>query len=216
MIGDITRWIMDMMQAHGPAVVFLGVIVESIIVPIPSPLIIMGAGALLIQPGLSWSGALGPIAAKIVLPGAVASTLGAYFAFGIAYWGGKPMIDRFGAFLGFGWDDITAMEARLKGRVPTMIFLLRAAPIVPLSLISAAAGVLRLPLGQFTLWTFVGSIPRCLLLGYLGYLTRDTYEGLAKQINTAESLISAGIVAGVLAVVLWLRARMKVPVAAAK
>lgn len=198
-----------MMQAHGPIVVFLGVIVESIIVPIPSPLIIMGAGALLIQPGLSWSGALGPIVAKIVVPGAVASTLGAYFAYGIAYWGGKPMVDRFGGFLGFDWEDILGMEARLQGRVPTMIFLLRALPIVPLSLISAAAGGLRLPLGQFTLWTFIGSVPRCLLLGYLGYLTRDTYEGLAKHINTAESLISAGIVAGVMGVVLWLRARMK-------
>jgi membrane protein DedA with SNARE-associated domain len=208
MIGEMTRWIMDMMLAHGPAVVFLGVIIESVIVPIPSPLIIMGAGALLIQPGLSWSGAFGPILGKIVLPGAVASTLGAYFAFGIAYWGGKPMIDRFGRFLGFNWNDILDMEARLKGRVPTMIFLLRAAPIVPLSLISAAAGVLRLPLGPFTLWTFVGSLPRCLLLGYLGYLTRDTYEGLAKSINTAESLISAGIVAGVMAIILVLRARM--------
>lgn len=209
MIADITRWIMDMMQAHGPAVVFLGVIVESVIVPIPSPLIIMGAGALLIQPGLSWSGAFTPIVLKIVLPGAVASTLGAYFAYAIAYWGGKPLIDRFGAFLGFDWDDILGMEARIKGRVPTMIFLLRALPIVPLSLISAAAGVLRLPMGQFTLWTFVGSIPRCLLLGYLGYLTRDTYEGLAKNINTIESLISAGIVAGVMGAVLYLRARMK-------
>ena len=68
---------------------------------------------------------------------------------------------------------------------------------------------MRLPLGQFTLWTFIGSIPRCLLLGYLGYLTRDSYEGLAKNINTAESLISAGIVASVIGVVLWLRSRMK-------
>jgi membrane protein DedA with SNARE-associated domain len=209
MIGEITRWIMDMMQTHGAAVVFLGVIIESIIVPIPSPMIIMGAGALLIQPGLSWSGAFAPIALKIVLPGAVASTLGAYFAYGIAYWGGKPMIDRFGAFLGFDWNDIMGMEARLKGRVSTMIFLLRALPIVPLSLISAAAGVLRLPLAQFSLWTFAGSIPRCLLLGYLGYLTRDTYEGLAKNINTLETLISAGIVAGVMGVILWLRSRMK-------
>jgi membrane protein DedA with SNARE-associated domain len=209
MIGDITRWIMDMMQAHGPAVVFLGVIVESVIVPIPSPLIIMGAGALLIEPGLSWPAAFGPIVGKIVLPGAVASTLGAYFAYGIAYWGGKPMIDRFGKFLGFDWADIQGMERRLEGRASLMIFLLRAAPIVPLSLISAAAGVLRLPPSQFATWTFLGSLPRCLLLGYLGYLTRDTYEGLAKQINTAESLISAGIVAAVMGAVLWLRARMK-------
>jgi len=90
-----------------------------------------------------------------------------------------------------------------------MIFLLRALPIVPLSLISAAAGVLRLPIAQFSLWTFIGSIPRCFLLGYLGYLTRDTYEGLAKNLNTVETLVSAGIVASVIGVVLWLRSRMK-------
>ncbi len=208
MIGDITRWIMEMLQAHGPIVVFWGVIIESVIVPIPSPLIIMGAGALLIEPGLSWPGAFLPIATRIVLPGAVASTLGAFFAYGIAYWGGKPMIDRFGGFLGFDWDDILAMEKRLEGRTSLMIFLLRAAPIVPLSLISAAAGVLRLPATRFALWTFLGSIPRCLLLGYLGYLSRDTYEGLAKHINRAESLISAAIVVGVFALVLWARARM--------
>lgn len=208
MIGDITRQIMEAMQAHGPVVVFWGVIIESIIVPIPSPLIIMGAGALLIEPGLSKGAAFLPIATRIVLPGAVASTLGAFFAYGIAYWGGKPMIDRFGRFLGFDWDDILGMEGRLKGRVPLMVFLLRAAPIVPLSLISAAAGVLRLPVWQFSLWTFLGSLPRCLLLGYLGYLTRDTYEGLAKSINRAESLVSAAIVLGAVALVLLLRARM--------
>lgn len=205
----MTQWIMDMMRAHGPATVFIGVIIESVIVPIPSPLIIMGAGALLIEPGLSWAAALPPIFLKIVLPGAAASTLGAFFAYGIAYWGGKPMIDRFSAFLGFTWEDIGAMEKRLAGRVGLMIFLLRALPIVPLSLISAAAGVLRLPAGGFSLWTFLGSLPRCLILGLLGYLTRDTYEGLAGRLNSAEGLVSAAIVAGAFGLILWLRRRLR-------
>jgi membrane protein DedA with SNARE-associated domain len=206
---EITSWIMSMMQTHGPATVFIGVIIESIIVPIPSPLIIMGAGAILIDPALSFGAAFLPIITKIVLPGAIASTVGAFFAFFIAYWGGKPAIDRFGRFLGFGWSDIENMERRLAGRVNLMIFLFRALPIVPLSLISAAAGVLRLPIWQFTLWTFIGSIPRCLLLGYLGYLTRDTYQSLAGHLNSAESLVSGLIVLAVFGVIFWLRARMK-------
>jgi membrane protein DedA with SNARE-associated domain len=196
MVGDITRQIMDAMAAHGPVVVFWGVIIESIIVPIPSPLIIMGAGALLIEPGLSKGAAFLPIATRIVLPGAVASTLGAFFAYGIAYWGGKPMIDRFGRFLGFDWDDILSMEKRIAGRVPLMVFLLRAAPIVPLSLISAAAGVLRLPVLQFSLWTFLGSLPRCLLLGYLGRVPglrrhrarRGRHRAAAARAHVAQAL----------------------------
>lgn len=200
---------MALMRDHGPATVFLGVIIESVIVPIPSPLIIMGAGALLIEPGLTPAGALAPILLRIVLPGAVASTLGAFFAYGIAYWGGKPLIERLSSFLGFTWEDVLGMERRLEGRTSLMIFLLRALPIMPLSLISAAAGVLRLPAGAFSLWTFAGSLPRCLLLGYLGYLSRDAYEGLAKRINSVESLISAALVAGAFTLILWLRWRMK-------
>lgn len=209
MIGNITNWIMSLMVTHGAQTVFIGVIIESIIVPIPSPLIIMGAGAILIEPGLHWGAAFLPIFTKIVLPGGVASTLGAFFAFGIAYWGGKPMIDRFHKLLGFSWDDILGMEKRLEGRVSLMIFLLRALPIVPLSLISAAAGVLRIPIWQFTLWTFIGSIPRCLILGYLGYFTRDAYNGLAGNINSMESIVSVVIVVIAFGFILWLRSRLR-------
>lgn len=211
MIADITTWIMDLMRAHGPLTVFVGVIIESVIVPIPSPLIIMGAGAILIDPLNGAAGAALPIFLKIVLPGAVASTIGAYFTFLVAYWGGKPMIDRFKGILGFGWDEVLLMEKKIVGRVNLMIFLLRALPVVPLSLISAAAGVLRLPPVQFGFWTFLGSLPRCLILGWLGFLMRDTYHGLAKNINKVESLVSAAIVLGAIGLILWLRARMRRP-----
>lgn len=197
------------MQAHGPATVFAGVIIESVIVPIPSPLIIMGAGAILIEPGLSCVEAFPQIALKIVVPGAVASTVGAYFAYGIAFWGGRPLIDRFQGFLGFSWDDLTGMASRLEGRMGPMILLLRALPVVPLSLVSAAAGVLRLPPAGFASWTFLGSVPRCLILGYLGYLTRDAYEGLAGRLNSIEGLVSASILAGAFAGIFWLRARLR-------
>jgi membrane protein DedA with SNARE-associated domain len=209
MISHITSLIITALQTHGPLAVFVGVIIESLIVPIPSPLIIMGAGALLIEPTLSFFGAFLPIMLRIVLPGAVASTIGAYFTFFIAYWGGKPLIDKCSPFFGFRWSDVLLMEKKLIGRVNLMIFVLRALPVVPLSLISAAAGVLRLPIGQFTLWTFIGSVPRCLILGYLGFLTRDTYESLAGRLNSFESVISAGIVVVAFVLIFWLRHRMR-------
>jgi membrane protein DedA with SNARE-associated domain len=209
MIGDITAWIMNLMQTHGPWTVFVGVIIESVIVPIPSPLIIIGAGAILIEPGLNWGQALIPILGKIVFPGAIASTIGAYFTFLIALFGGKIAMDKMEKFLGFGWNDVLKMEQKLTGKVGLMIFLLRALPIMPLSLISAACGILRVPLLQFTVWTLLGSIPRCLILGYLGYLTRESYEGLAGRLNHWESLVSAGILVVAIAGILWLRARMR-------
>lgn len=209
MIHDITQWILSLMQTHGGLTVFIGVIIESVIVPIPSPLIIMGAGALLVPPGLGWVDAFIPIFFKIVLPGASASTIGALFTYGIAYWGGKPLIDRTSRFLGFTWDDVLFMEKKMKRGIGPMIFLLRALPIVPLSLISAAVGALRVPPVTFLAWTFAGSVPRCLILGYLGHLTRDAYEGLAGRLNHFESLISVGIVGVTFALILWLRHHMR-------
>ena len=47
-------WIMESIRAYGPWSVFAGVIIESVIVPIPSPLIIMGAGFILISSELSF------------------------------------------------------------------------------------------------------------------------------------------------------------------
>lgn len=209
MIADITNWIMTLMQTHGALAVFVGVIIESIIVPIPSPLIIMGAGTLLIPTGLPFTTTMIKILTIVVIPGCVASTLGSYITYLPAYWGGKPVIDRFSKFIGFNWDDVLWMETKLKNKEALMIFLLRALPIMPLSLISAAAGVLRFPIVLFTLWTFLGSLPRNLILAWLGFLTRDSFRGIAGHIDSMESYSSLVIVAVAIGVILWLRKKVR-------
>ena len=83
---EILNWIQATIRAYGPWSVFAGVIIESVIVPIPSPLIIMGAGFILISADLKVFEALTPILVQIVLPGAIASTLGAYIGYAIGYY----------------------------------------------------------------------------------------------------------------------------------
>ena len=207
---EILNRIMDSIRAHGAWSVFVGVIIESVIVPIPSPLIIMGAGFVLISPELSFLQALPPILLQIVLPGAIASTLGAYVGYAIGYFGGKPLVDRWERFLGFRWNDVEALERRFQsGQVNTTIFFLRALPIFPLSVISAAAGLLRLPIYQFSLWTFYGTSPRCLFLAYLGWGLGETYQGIAKGIDKAEGVVSGMLILAIFGVIIWLRARVR-------
>jgi membrane protein DedA with SNARE-associated domain len=209
-VAGLLNWIMESIRSYGAWSVFIGVIIESVIVPIPSPLIIMGAGFVLISPELSFLGALIPILLQIVLPGAVASTLGAYIGYGIGYFGGKTLVDRWKGFLGFNWNDVESLERRFQGgRINTTIFFLRALPIFPLSVISAAAGLLRLPLQQFSLWTFYGAIPRCLLLGYLGWGLGETYQGFAKGLDKAEGIVSGILILSIIGAIVWLRARVR-------
>ncbi len=191
MIADITQWVMELMRTHGQLSVFIGVIIEQIIVPIPSPLIVMGAGALLISPGLSIPNALLQILWIIVVPGTVASTLGSYIGYLISYYGGKALVTRYQRFLGVDWKEIENLERRFGGkREAVSIFLSRAIPVFPISLVSIFAGLLRIPVRPFTLYTFLGSVFRCLFLGFVGWWIGATYEKVATRLDSAETIVS--------------------------
>jgi membrane protein DedA with SNARE-associated domain len=209
-MSELLNWIMESIRSYGAWSVFIGVIIESVIVPIPSPLVIMGAGFILISPDVNATGAFLPILLKIVVPGSVASTLGAYIGYGIGFVGGKPVVDRWRGFLGFGWDEVKALERRFdRGQINLLIFCLRALPIFPLSLISAAAGLIRLPLHAFSLWTFYGTIPRCLFLGYLGWWMGETYHSAAYGIDRAEAVVSVVLIGAILWLNFWLRSKVR-------
>ena len=191
MISEITQWIMELMRTHGQLSVFIGVMIEQIIVPIPSPLIIMGAGAILILPGLSIPNAFLQILWIIVLPGSIASTLGSYIGYMISFYGGKALVIRFQRFLDVDWDQIERLEKRFQGKKEALsIFLSRAIPVFPISLISIFAGLLRVPIKPFTLYTFLGSVFRCFFLGFFGWWIGSTYEKVATRLDSVETIVS--------------------------
>jgi len=185
------------MRIYGQFSVFIGVIIEQIIVPIPSPLIIMGAGAVLIPPGISISNAFLQILWTIVLPGSIASTLGSYIGYMISFYGGKALVDRLQRFLDVDWDQIERLEKRFQGRGEGLsIFLSRAIPVFPISLVSIFAGLLRIPIKPFTIYTFLGSMFRCFFLGFFGWWIGATYEKAATRLNSVETIVSTVMLIG--------------------
>jgi len=197
LISEITQWIMESMRTHGQLAVFIGVMIEQIIVPIPSPLIIMGAGAILILPGISIPNAFLQILWVIVLPGSLASTLGSYIGYMVSFYGGKALVLRLQRFLDVDWDQIERLEKRFQGRKEAWsIFLSRAIPVFPISLVSVFAGLLRIPIKPFTVYTFLGSIFRCFFLGFFGWWIGATYEKAATHIDSVETIISIVMLIG--------------------
>lgn len=191
MISGITQWILELMRAHGQLSVFIGVMIEQVIVPIPSPMIIMGAGAILISPELSILNAFLQILWLIVLPGTIASTLGSYIGYTISYYGGKALVIRFQRFLDVDWNQIERLEKRFQGKKEAWsLFLARAIPVFPISLVSIFSGLFRIPIRPFTLYTFLGSIFRCLFLGFVGWWAGATYEKVAGHLDSLETIIS--------------------------
>jgi membrane protein DedA with SNARE-associated domain len=188
---------MELMRSHGQISVFIGVMIEQIIVPIPSPMIIMGAGAILIPPGLSIPHAFLQILWVIVLPGSIATTLGSYIGYLISFYGGKALVIRLERFLDVDWNQIERLEKRFQGKKEALsIFLSRAIPVFPISLVSIFAGLLRIPIRPFTLFTFLGSIFRTLFLGFFGWWIGATYEKAASRLDSVETIISIFMLIG--------------------
>jgi len=197
LIAEITQWIMELMRTHGQLSVFIGVMIEQIIVPIPSPLIVMGAGAILISSGFSIPNAFLQILWIVVLPGTIASTLGSYIGYTISFYGGKALVIRLQRFLDVDWSQIEKLERRFQGRKEAWsIFLSRAIPVFPISLVSILAGLLRVPLRPFTLYTFLGSIFRCFFLAFFGWWIGATYEKVATRLDSVETIISVLMLIG--------------------
>lgn len=197
MISEITHWIMELMRAHGQLSVFIGVMIEQVIVPIPSPLIIMGAGAILIPAELSIPNAFLQILWIIVLPGSMASTLGSYIGYLISLYGGKALVVRLHRFLDVDWQEIENLEKRFKGKKEALsIFFSRAIPVFPISLVSIFAGLLRIPIRPFTFYTFLGSIFRCFFLGFFGWWIGTTYEKIATRLDSIETIVSIAMLIG--------------------
>lgn len=192
MISEITSWILNLIKEHFVLGLIIGVLIEGIIAPIPSPLVVMTAGFMLgeIYPAMSLSTALIKIFFLITIPASIASLVGSYFVYGIAYFGGEPVIKRFKALLGVEWRDILRLRKRLRLRQNVLIAFLRALPIMPLSLVSAAAGVLKMEWKAYGFFTFLGTIPRCFILAFLGWQFNTVYVQIAQRIEGAENLLT--------------------------
>ena len=191
-------WSVAFIHAYGPYSVFFIVILEEVLVPIPSPLVIMGAGFILVEPGLALWDAAVKVFFVIAIPAAVASTIGSFFVYGIGYYGGKPLIRKLNRFIGVSWRDVLREEKKIeKGKkIWTTIALLRAVPFFPIALVSLTSGVLRLDWKKYALATFIGSIPRTFMLGMAGWAVGSEYTVIAGRLNAMEYFLALVIIAG--------------------
>lgn len=199
MLNGLVQWIMVMIQAYGPYSVFFAVILEEVLIPIPSPLVIMGAAFILIPAELAFWDAMREIFFVIVLPASIASTIGSFFTYGIGYYGGRPLITKFQRFLGVNWVDIEKREKQFsKGKkVWTTIAVLRAIPFFPIAIVSLTCGVLRLSWKKYAVATFIGSIPRTFILAVIGWELGSAYTSFAGRLSEIESIIGVVVIVAI-------------------
>jgi membrane protein DedA with SNARE-associated domain len=197
--GPVRQLVTDMYEVVGYVGVALWVAIESVIIPIPSELILPFAGFLVgegvaIEPltGRPWSLPL------VVAAGTLGATGGGLIAYAIGYWGGRPIIARWGRFLGVTMDDLDRMEAFFAKYGVAASLIGRLIPVVR-SLVSFGAGVGRMPIVPFTVFTFLGSLPFTFVLVFIGVQLGANWESIGAVLKQFEYLIVGILVVVVLA-----------------
>lgn len=195
MFGISVEFLLNLIQQHGTLAVMLGMVVEEVFVPIPSPIIPMAAGSIIIDSSLSVPMALIQIFFRIAIPASIASVVSSYFVYSIAYIGGEPLVKKYGRWLDIEWRDVENIEEYFGDeREKYYVALFRSVPIVPLSLVSGAAGLFRMDWRQYGIWTFIGMMPRNFLLAFLGWYLSDSFHIVASQIDSASTAVALSIV----------------------
>ena len=98
--------LIETLTSLGGLGVFLGTILEAVIAPIPSPLIPLAAGFLLIPSEASLMEVFFKSFTLIALWGAFGATVGAFIPYTIAYFGGRLVIEKYGGYFGFSWEEV--------------------------------------------------------------------------------------------------------------
>ncbi len=206
--GPVRDLVTQIYDAVGYLGVALWVAIESVIIPIPSELVLPFAGFLVgegvaIEPttGQAWNYYL------VVLAGTIGATVGALIAYGIGAWGGRPVIERWGRYVGITGADLDRAELFFARHGQAASFFGRMIPVVR-SLVSFAAGVARMPLGRFVLFTFLGSLPFTAALTFAGLQLGANWEDIGAVIKRFEYVVLAILV--VIALI-WIWARIIKP-----
>lgn len=184
----ITSWVVEMISNLGYAGVTGLMALESACIPIPSEVIMPFSGYLV------WAEKFSFLA--VVFWGTVGNLLGSLIAYFAGFFGGRPLIEKYGKYLLISREDIDRAQGWFSKYGSWSVFFSRLLPVVR-TFISLPAGMARMPLGKFCLYTFLGSLPWSFVLTYVGVIMGEQWPSLETYFRKFDWLIIV-VILGVL------------------
>ena len=173
----MANFVISLISSYGYFGMFFGMVLEAVIIIIPSELILATGGILAGKGIFSFWGAF-----IIGLLGSVFCAIAIYF---MGYFGGKPFIKKYGKYFFMKEEDIEKSDSWFNKYGMLSALIGRNFPIVR-TLISLPIGIMRLSFFKFLVYTTIGSIPWTLVFVYFGYALGEnwiilkTYVGYLK------------------------------------
>lgn len=157
---NIGEFAINLISNYGYLGMFLGMVLEAVIIIIPSDAILATGGILASQKIFTLLGAF--------LTGLLGSVFCAIIIYYMGYFGGKAFVKKYGKYFFMKEEDIEKSDSWYQKYGLLAALIGRNFPIIR-TLISLPIGIMRLSFTKFLLYTIIGSIPWTFAFVYFGY-----------------------------------------------
>jgi membrane protein DedA with SNARE-associated domain len=201
-VSSITSHLESLIGDHGLYAVFLLMFIDAVL-PAASELVMVYAGALAAGAFSSQSVVLfgktldsgWPAYVAVALAGTIGYTLGGIVGWAIGYYGGRPYVERHGRWLHLDAEKLARADAWFERYGDWAVLIGRVTPVVR-SFVAIPAGVARMALGRYTVFTALGSAIWCFALAGIGWALGSQWEEFHHAFHYVDYAVLALLVAG--------------------
>jgi membrane protein DedA with SNARE-associated domain len=179
-ITEISRLIIAAISTFGYGGIVLTMAIESACIPLPSEIIMPFSGYLVTTGQFTMVG--------VTLAGAIGNVVGSVAAYYAGIWGGRPFVERYGPYFLVSRKDLDLADRWFQKYGEAAVFFSRMLPVVR-TFISLPAGLARMNFTRFVVLTFIGSIPWCYGLAYVGVKMGERWDQLREYFHEFDMVI---------------------------
>ena len=186
-VSGLSAFIIATIATLGYGGVVLMMAIESACIPLPSEVIMPFSGFLVASGRFNLQ--------MVALMGALGCLLGSYVAYYVGANGGRRFIERYGRYLLIAPHELETADRFFERWGSLAVFLSRMLPVIR-TFIAFPAGVSRMKLLPFSIYTLLGSYIWCLVLAYAGMKLGEHWKDLAPYFHRFDALIAILLIAG--------------------
>ncbi|HVC28279.1 MAG TPA: DedA family protein [Gammaproteobacteria bacterium] len=180
LISVFAGFIIAAISTMGYGGIVLLMAIESACIPLPSEIIMPFAGYLVFRGEHDlW---------LVAAAGALGCVLGSLLAYWVGAWGGRPLVEKYGRYILVSPHDLQTADRWFQRRGDIIILIGRLLPVVR-TFIAFPAGVARMPIFKFILYTFIGSFIWCWSLAWIGVRLGERWNTLGPWFHRFDTLI---------------------------
>ncbi|MGI5940156.1 MAG: DedA family protein [Thermoleophilia bacterium] len=192
-------WLIPLLQNHGLLIIFLTMTAESACIPIPSEIVVPYGGFLAAQGHTElW---------LVIVVSTLANLLGSGIAYVVGRYGGRALFLKYGRYVLISSRHLDKADRWFERRGELTVFFTRMMPGVR-TFISLPAGIARMKVWKFLLYSLIGSIPWNGAMAYLGWAAgraagEDPWGNLQAQFSRYNHIFYIVLAVIVVALVAW-------------